>query len=163
MSTTSARFDHFPVDVEKHNISLTNIMHEWDSTPHGVLPGRPDVETLIRNLVALAGDDERIAIAACGPETLMWTVRRTATSCIKVKGPSIELHCEEFGWQHLVLHLLLCGFHWIVSRLSMCLLLAGHSARVARPYILRFQSCLHVYAHASSIAFVLRCRNANYR
>jgi Ferric reductase NAD binding domain len=98
LSSSSSRFEHFPHDIEKHTTSLTNITHEWDLTLHGVLPGRPDVETLIKNLVASAGDDERVAIAACGPDSLMWTVRRTATNAIKVKGPSIELHCEQFGW-----------------------------------------------------------------
>jgi ferredoxin-NADP reductase len=98
LSASSSRFDHFPHDLEKHTTSLTNITHEWDLTLHGVLPGRPDVETLIKNLVASAGDEERIAIAACGPDSLMWTVRRTATNAIRVNGPSIELHCEQFGW-----------------------------------------------------------------
>lgn len=100
LSASSSRFDHFPHDLEKHTTSMTNITHEhdWDLTLHGVLPGRPDVETLIKNIVASANDNERVAIAACGPDALMWTVRRTATNAIKVKGPSIELHCEQFGW-----------------------------------------------------------------
>jgi hypothetical protein len=98
LSTSNSRFDNFPHDVEKHSTSMTNTTHEWDSTLHGVLPRRPDIETLIKNVVASAGDDERIAIAACGPDSLMWEVRRTATNAIKVKGPSIELYCEQFGW-----------------------------------------------------------------
>ena len=74
----------------------------WDSstsvTSVAVLPGRPNIDELIREIVAKATDEERIAIAACGPDDLMWCVRKTATNCIKVKGPSIELHCEQFGW-----------------------------------------------------------------
>jgi hypothetical protein len=77
---------------------MTNTTHEWDSTLYGVLPRRPDIETLIKNVVVSAGDDERIAIAACGPDSLTWEVRRTATNAIKVQGPGIELHCEQFGW-----------------------------------------------------------------
>jgi hypothetical protein len=98
LSTSNSRFDNFPHEVEKHSTSMTNTTHEWDSTLHGVLPRRPDIETLIKNVVGSAGDDERIAIAACGPDSLMWEVRRTATNAIKVQGPSIELHCEQFGW-----------------------------------------------------------------
>jgi ferredoxin-NADP reductase len=98
LSASSSRFDHFPHDLERHTNSLTNLTHESDLTLHGVLPGRADVETLINNFVSSASDDERIAIAACGPESLMSTVRRTATNAIKVDGPSIELHCEQFGW-----------------------------------------------------------------
>ena len=53
LSASSSRFDHFPHDLEKHTDSLTNLTHEWDLTLHGVLPGRPDVETLINNLVSI--------------------------------------------------------------------------------------------------------------
>jgi hypothetical protein len=48
--------------------------------------------------VAKADDSERIAIAACGPDTLMNCVRRVAAECITIKGPSVDLHCEQFGW-----------------------------------------------------------------
>ncbi|KAL2065517.1 hypothetical protein VTL71DRAFT_3187 [Oculimacula yallundae] len=87
------------LDVEKTPNQTSN---PWDSstsvTSINVLPGRPDIDTIIRDIVAKSGDDERIAIAACGPDALTWSVRKTATNCIKVKGPSIELHCEQFGW-----------------------------------------------------------------
>ena len=53
---------------------------------------------LIKDVVAKADDNDRIAIAACGPEGLMSCVRKTAAECIRVKGPSVELHCEQFGW-----------------------------------------------------------------
>ena len=62
------------------------------------LQGRPDVETLIKDVVAKGDDAERIMIAACGPDGLMAAVRRTAAQCIRTKGPSVELHCEQFGW-----------------------------------------------------------------
>jgi predicted ferric reductase len=71
----------------------------WDSsTSLEILHGRPDVETLIKDVVAKAGKDEKVLIAACGPEGLMRSVRRTAAGCITVEGPSVELHCEQFGW-----------------------------------------------------------------
>ncbi|KAK0111505.1 hypothetical protein ONS95_001860 [Cadophora gregata] len=95
--------DPFPIDVEKTRvITHGGPANPWDSstsvTSVAVLPGRPNVDVLIRDIVAKATDEERIAIAACGPDDLMWCVRKTATNCIKVKGPSIELHCEQFGW-----------------------------------------------------------------
>ncbi|KAH7386341.1 ferric reductase NAD binding domain-containing protein [Cadophora sp. MPI-SDFR-AT-0126] len=95
--------DPFPIDLEKTPvITHGGPSNPWDSstsvTSVAVLPGRPNVDVLIREIVAKATDEERIAIAACGPDDLMWCVRKTATNCIKVKGPSIELHCEQFGW-----------------------------------------------------------------
>ncbi|PVH81985.1 hypothetical protein DL98DRAFT_621553 [Cadophora sp. DSE1049] len=95
--------DPFPIDLEKTPvITHGGPSNPWDSstsvTSVAVLPGRPKVDVLIREIVAKATDEERIAIAACGPDDLMWCVRKTATNCIKVKGPSIELHCEQFGW-----------------------------------------------------------------
>ncbi|PBP16407.1 hypothetical protein BUE80_DR012863, partial [Diplocarpon rosae] len=62
--------------------------------PLAVLPGRPDVRGIIKNIVSAARDDERVAIAACGPEQLMQSVRRTAADCTTLTGPSIELHLE---------------------------------------------------------------------
>jgi hypothetical protein len=92
-------------DIEKHPsaptspISPATTTNPWDSTSSlSVIPGRPDVESLIKEVVRKAGDGDRIAIAACGPDGLMRTVRNTAAACIKIKGPSIELHCEQFGW-----------------------------------------------------------------
>jgi hypothetical protein len=42
---------------------------------------------LIKDVVAKARKDERVLIAACGPEGLMWSVR-TAAGCITVGGVS---------------------------------------------------------------------------
>lgn len=63
-----------------------------------ILPGRPNVDNSIRKIIAETPNDERVVIAACGPDSLMFNIRRVAASCIKVNGPSIELHCEQFGW-----------------------------------------------------------------
>ncbi|CZT52732.1 related to ferric-chelate reductase [Rhynchosporium secalis] len=103
LTNTIRQADPVPKDVEKKPI----ISNSTSSTPQGatksvipvaVLPGRPDIDGIIRHLVAKSGDEERIVIAACGPDELMRSVRRTATNSIKAKGPSIELHCEQFGW-----------------------------------------------------------------
>jgi hypothetical protein len=89
----------FSADPEKNSSPSPQRGTPWDSsTSLEILHGRPDVETLIKDVVAKAGKDERVLIAACGPEGLMWSVRRTAAGCITVGGASVELHCEQFGW-----------------------------------------------------------------
>lgn len=91
-------------DPEKDSIHRTKTVHHhkedaWSSTSSvNVLAGRPDVDGIIKRIVAETPDDERIVIAACGPDALMFGVRKAAASCINVKGPSVELHCEQFGW-----------------------------------------------------------------
>ncbi|KAI1325437.1 ferric reductase NAD binding domain-containing protein [Xylariaceae sp. FL0255] len=61
-------------------------------------PGRPDIQALIEKAVSSTPKDQRILIAACGPQGLLGAVRNAASSCIDIDGPAIELHCEEFGW-----------------------------------------------------------------
>ena len=87
----------FSADLEKHPSPQPGT--PWDSsTSLEILHGRPDIEALIKDVVVKAGKDERVLIAACGPEGLMWSVRRPAAGCITVGGASVELHCEQFGW-----------------------------------------------------------------
>jgi hypothetical protein len=94
------------IDIEKHASTTSSpvtptsrTITPWDSTTSlNVVTGRPDIEALVREIVGSAGEDERIAIAACGPHSLMSTVRRVSAEAIRVKGPSVELHCEQFGW-----------------------------------------------------------------
>ncbi|KAI1737075.1 ferric reductase NAD binding domain-containing protein [Xylaria scruposa] len=63
-----------------------------------VLYGRPDIEACVREAITAVPKDKRIFIAACGPSGLVDTVRNTTAGCIRVDGPSVELHCEQFGW-----------------------------------------------------------------
>lgn len=63
-----------------------------------VLYQRPDVEAIIRTTVGETRPDQRVLVLGCGPDRLMKTVQNTTASCIKVDGPSVELHCEQFGW-----------------------------------------------------------------
>jgi hypothetical protein len=72
--------------------------HPWDSRLLDVAPGRPNVPAIINDVVRRSGRHERILIGACGPDSLMWDVRRAATNAISVSGPSVELHGEQFGW-----------------------------------------------------------------
>jgi len=97
----------FSIDIEKartltSSVSPTKITQTttpWDSTATLTTAyGRPDVDSLIKKVVSKADDWDRVVIAACGPSALMKAVRGTAASAIRVKGPSVELHCEAFGW-----------------------------------------------------------------
>lgn len=60
--------------------------------------GRPDIEGTVREAIISVAKDKRVLIVACGPTGLVDTVRNTTASCIRVDGPSVELHCEQFGW-----------------------------------------------------------------
>lgn len=60
--------------------------------------GRPDTATLIREAVQSTPPQQRVLVAACGPDGLMRVVRDTTASLIRGDGPGVELHCEQFGW-----------------------------------------------------------------
>lgn len=60
--------------------------------------GRPDTATLIREAVRSTPQNQRVLVAACGPNGLMRVVRDTTASLISGDGPGLELHCEQFGW-----------------------------------------------------------------
>lgn len=81
------------VDLEKNSQFST-----LPSTSLDVKHERPNIVALITDAVDKANKKERIVIVACGPPGMMKTVRRTTADCISVNGPSVELHCEEFGW-----------------------------------------------------------------
>lgn len=75
--------------------TATGISHEHE---HPVKAGRPDVGTLIRNAVSTTPPNQRVLVAACGPDGLMRVVRDTTAKLIRGDGPAVELHCEQFGW-----------------------------------------------------------------
>ncbi|RWA09582.1 hypothetical protein EKO27_g5520 [Xylaria grammica] len=60
--------------------------------------GRPDVAATVREAILSTSKDKKILIAACGPTAMLNIVRNTTASHIMVDGPSVELHCEGFGW-----------------------------------------------------------------
>lgn len=60
--------------------------------------GRPDITTIVNEIVEKAEDNDRVVVAACGPDSLMQATRSIVAKNIKVNGPSIELHVEQFGW-----------------------------------------------------------------
>lgn len=108
LSPTTAEKVDFSIDIEKAPTSvasatlteLAEARTPWDSTATLTTTyGRPDVHSLIKDVVSKAGYGDRVVIAACGPPPgLMKAVRSTAASAMQMKGPSVELHCEAFGW-----------------------------------------------------------------
>lgn len=69
--------------------------HSYD---YPVKSGRPDVASLVRQAVAMTPQNQRVLVAACGPDGLMRVVRDTTAKLIIGDGPAVELHCEQFGW-----------------------------------------------------------------
>jgi hypothetical protein len=63
-----------------------------------VKAGRPDAASLIREAVKTTPRNQRVLVAACGPDGLMRVVRDTTAKLIVGDGPAVELHCEQFGW-----------------------------------------------------------------
>ena len=88
-------------DIEKSTSPITPISptDPWNSSNSlEIISGRPDLRALIKSIVAAAEPTDRIAIAACGPQALMKDVRNAAASEVRISGPSVELHSEQFGW-----------------------------------------------------------------
>ncbi|KAI1639996.1 ferric reductase NAD binding domain-containing protein [Biscogniauxia mediterranea] len=81
---------------ELGQMDLPSAMTSCSDLP--IIHGRPDTEMLIKEAIDSVGKDQRILIAACGPAGLLKVVRNTTASCIRVDGPAVELHCEQFGW-----------------------------------------------------------------
>ena len=91
--------------VMDHNLDIEKVVtssshaNPWDSSSSlELLIGRPDIKALIRSIAGSGLPEERIAVAACGPEALMRDVRAVSAEVIRINGPSVELHCEQFGW-----------------------------------------------------------------
>ncbi|KAK3503495.1 ferric reductase NAD binding domain-containing protein [Neurospora crassa] len=72
--------------------------HRAHGYEHAIRPGRPDMATLIRQAVVGTPSNQRVLVAACGPDGLMHVVRDTTARLIQRDGPGVELHCEQFGW-----------------------------------------------------------------
>ncbi|EME82955.1 uncharacterized protein MYCFIDRAFT_80533 [Pseudocercospora fijiensis CIRAD86] len=59
--------------------------------------GRPDVRALVGGAVEGLSEDERVLIAACGPEGLLNDVRKAVAVSRVAKAPSIEMFLEKFS------------------------------------------------------------------
>lgn len=91
-------------DIEKQDAAMTleiprhHHVHPWDPSVYDVVHGRPDIAKLVKDIVAETDKSQRIAIAGCGPDSMMNTLRKSTTEAISISGPSIEFHSESFGW-----------------------------------------------------------------
>lgn len=65
---------------------------------HVVKAGRPDLEGMIRQAVMTTPGNQRVLVAACGPDGLMDLVRDATARLIRGEGAGVEVHCEGFGW-----------------------------------------------------------------
>jgi hypothetical protein len=88
-SSNSAQYD-----FEKHPEQRDGSLHRSLS----IQSGRPNISNVITSFVEAADKSDRIAVTACGPDNMMSVTRRTVAGCIKPEGPSLELHCEQFGF-----------------------------------------------------------------
>lgn len=79
----------------KDATTTTSVSHGFE---HAVKEGRPDAASLIRNAVTTTPSNQRVLVAACGPDGLMRIVRDTTARLMTSDGPGVELHCEQFGW-----------------------------------------------------------------
>ncbi|KAI1764445.1 ferric reductase NAD binding domain-containing protein [Hypoxylon sp. FL1150] len=88
-SDREERFSQRHVEIASSTASMVDLP---------IIVGRPDTGALIRSAVGSVGRDQRVLVAACGPDGLIKVVRNVAAGCISVDGPAIEVHCEQFGW-----------------------------------------------------------------
>ncbi|KAI0471306.1 ferric reductase NAD binding domain-containing protein [Xylaria cf. heliscus] len=103
LSTRTSSVALHETDLEKSNTGeKVQCVEEIPSIAQGlgvpVLYGRPDIKASVSEAITSVAKDKRIFIAVCGPRGLVDTVRNTTANCIQVDGPSVELHCEQFGW-----------------------------------------------------------------
>ncbi|KAI5855005.1 ferric reductase NAD binding domain-containing protein [Durotheca rogersii] len=96
-SSTATRYDS---DKEERDMGQRSEVASSTSSVVDlpIIAGRPDTETEIKNAVQSLTKNQRVLIAACGPDSLTTVVRNVAASCISVNGPGVEVHCEQFGW-----------------------------------------------------------------
>ncbi|KAI3318034.1 ferric reductase NAD binding domain-containing protein [Xylariaceae sp. AK1471] len=85
-------------DIAKRVERIKEIPSVPETLSLPIIYGRPNIEALVRQAIMSVDKDKRILIAACGPTALVDTVRNITADCIRVNGPSVELHCEQFGW-----------------------------------------------------------------
>ncbi|KAF5575218.1 ferric-chelate reductase [Fusarium pseudocircinatum] len=83
------------LDIEKNevlpvaiNASLSDVFHI----------GRPDVASLVKELIESTPSDKRVLVMGCGPRTLLSAVQNAAADCIAENRAGVELHLEQFGW-----------------------------------------------------------------
>lgn len=64
----------------------------------GVRYGKFKADAAIQEAIEGLTNNHRVLVAACGPSSLMNAVLDAVEKCRKMDGPSLEVHCEQFGW-----------------------------------------------------------------
>ena len=59
---------------------------------------RPNIGAAIKEAINSAGRAEKVVVGVCGPQGMVTDARRAVGGCIRVGGPSVELHVEGYGW-----------------------------------------------------------------
>ncbi|KAF4342389.1 ferric reductase transmembrane component [Fusarium beomiforme] len=84
------------LDIEKDELpSDVANLSPGDASFH---VGRPNVNSLVKELIETTPSDKRVLVMGCGPWTLMSAVQSAAADCIMENRAGIELHLEQFGW-----------------------------------------------------------------
>jgi hypothetical protein len=97
MGTVETQVKHNGAADEKSTTAVEAVSsHTFFEYP--IKAGRPDAASLIRDAVKTTPRNQRVLVAACGPDGLMHVVRDTTAKLIVGDGPAVELHCEQFGW-----------------------------------------------------------------
>ncbi|KAI0107018.1 ferric reductase NAD binding domain-containing protein [Nemania sp. FL0031] len=82
--------------------SANTIIVASDDTTRGSFPvvrhQKLNLEEIVLEAVRLAGKDQRVLVACCGPNRMTNDVRNAAAQCMTAEGPSITLLCESFSW-----------------------------------------------------------------
>ena len=60
--------------------------------------GRPDVSSMTAQAADGLSPDNRLLVAACGPQSMLVDTRKAVQSCTLKGKPDIQLHTEVFGW-----------------------------------------------------------------
>ncbi|KAK4154164.1 ferric reductase NAD binding domain-containing protein [Chaetomidium leptoderma] len=95
-ATMETRVDHSGASGKDTASTAAAVSHTF--VEHAVKAGRPDAASLIRDALKVTPRNQRVLVAACGPDGLMRVVRDTTAKLIVGDGPAVELHCEQFGW-----------------------------------------------------------------
>ena len=91
-SITSSEKNH---SSKKGEEAIIDAMPQVDIA---TMPGRPNVAEIVKAAVAASSPRDTVAVAACGPVELMRIARNAVADNISLAGPSVTLHCEQFGW-----------------------------------------------------------------
>ncbi|ETS79288.1 hypothetical protein PFICI_09141 [Pestalotiopsis fici W106-1] len=98
-----------PPTGEKHgqneNAASTDDLDGWiqeskqeGATVWALVYGKLRLNKILPELVAGANVNQRILIGVCGPTGMTATSRDVVSPLMQPNGPSIDLHCESFGW-----------------------------------------------------------------